>query len=79
MAKIQTSGLLLEIQQHVRWKGPLTISWRTIEAFLAPMKVKDAPEVIADWAASYMIAVDYTRENDQPNGPIVSAYFSMAK
>jgi hypothetical protein len=64
--RIQTFGLLADIKKRVYAKGDDTVSWAELEAFAAPMKVKNLPGVLRNWAEENMIWVEFKYDEDRP-------------
>jgi hypothetical protein len=59
MIRIQTFGLLADIQRRVRARGGETVSWGFLEAFAAPMKIKTLPEALAAWAQANEMSIEF--------------------
>ncbi len=57
MIRIQTFGLLADIQRRVRARGSDTVSWKELEAFAAPMKIKPLAEALAGWAQANAMSI----------------------
>ena len=74
MLRIQTFGLLADIHHRTRTKGSAVVSWKDLEAFAKPMKIKPLPEALADWAVANAMSIEFAYEQNAER-QIASATF----
>lgn len=79
MVRIQTFGLLADIRKRVHSTGDAIVSWTDLEAFAAPMRVKDLPEVLKLWAEENMMWVEFQYEDDRHDLRIMSVIFGSSR
>ncbi len=63
MIRIQTFGLLADIQRRVRAKGTDTVSWKDLEAFAAPMRITPLAEALAAWAQANAMSIKFAYDS----------------
>jgi hypothetical protein len=64
MLRIQTYGLLADIRHRARTKGSTVVSWKDLEAFAKPMRIKPLAEALADWARTNEMSVEFSYEQN---------------
>ncbi len=77
MIRIQRFGLLADIQRRVRVKGTATVSWKDLQAFAAPLRIKPLAEALVEWAQANAMSLKFAYDS---NGElrIASATFHAA-